>query len=183
MCSLFILCFSSCLCAEGCPQCIGSIKFLLRFAAMEVSVVFVSEGLLINYNTFIPTWSAVSSLSAAWLVFNSQRHPHSLFLTFDIWPLTWVPQFLYSPSPWVFWFCKCCFFIWGGGAFFTLSMPICWWLCVLCPQWSLESDGLRTWRSWEAGSQVVVNAADMNYLGDCFRGQFVYWNSGAYLCS
>jgi hypothetical protein len=39
-------------CWQGSPQYVGSIKILMWFAAMAVvSVVFVSEGLLTNYNT------------------------------------------------------------------------------------------------------------------------------------
>ena len=52
--SVFFLCSGSLLWParweEG-PQSIGSIKNILRFAAMVISVVFVSEGLLMNSNT------------------------------------------------------------------------------------------------------------------------------------
>ena len=59
MCSLFIRGLSSCLRAEGegRSQCVGIIIIiviiiitLLRFVAMLVSVVFVSEGLLVASN-------------------------------------------------------------------------------------------------------------------------------------
>lgn len=52
--SVFFLCPGSLLWPaswEGSPQHVGSIKILLQFAAMVVSVVFVSEGLLMNSNT------------------------------------------------------------------------------------------------------------------------------------
>jgi hypothetical protein len=52
--SVFSLCSGSLLwlaCWEGSPQHVGIIKILMWFAAMvAVSVVFVSEGLLTNYN-------------------------------------------------------------------------------------------------------------------------------------
>jgi hypothetical protein len=47
VCSFFVLGLSSDLHAGGAgPQCVGSIKTLLHFAAMVVFVVFVSECLL-----------------------------------------------------------------------------------------------------------------------------------------
>ena len=61
MCSLFVQDLSSCLHAEGGPQRIGSIKQqqqqqkLLQFAAMWISVVFVSEGLLADSNSLLST--------------------------------------------------------------------------------------------------------------------------------
>jgi hypothetical protein len=48
VCSFFIQGLSSCLCAEGGPQCVGSIKKkkkLLWFVAMSIFMIFVSEGL------------------------------------------------------------------------------------------------------------------------------------------
>jgi hypothetical protein len=51
VCSFFVLGLSPCLHAEEGPLHIGSIKkILLRFVAMVISVVFVSEGLLMNSN-------------------------------------------------------------------------------------------------------------------------------------
>ena len=55
--SVFFLCSGSLLwpaCWEGSPQHVGSIKFLMRFAAMAaVSVVFLSKGLFFKKDLFI----------------------------------------------------------------------------------------------------------------------------------
>lgn len=57
----FVQGLSSCLCAEGGrPQCIGIIKKkkkTLWFATMSVSVIFVSEGLLVDSNTSGGWWA------------------------------------------------------------------------------------------------------------------------------
>jgi hypothetical protein len=50
VCSFFVLGLSSGLRAEEGPQHVGIVKNLLGFAAMAISVVFVSESLLKNSN-------------------------------------------------------------------------------------------------------------------------------------
>ena len=52
MCALFVRGLSSCLSPEGCPQSVESIKIVLWFEAMSVSVVIVSVGLLVDSYSF-----------------------------------------------------------------------------------------------------------------------------------
>ena len=103
MCSFFVLGLSSGLGAErGDPQHVGSIKILMRFSAMAVSVVFVSEGLLMNSNNLASRFSQHSSVPSCpalpleALLYIIQTF-WSLLLLF---PLSmWSLSLFVSPSP------------------------------------------------------------------------------------
>ena len=65
----------ACVLRGGCPTCWNN-KNLLQFATMVVSVVFVSEGLLMNYNNGFPDnvaeiKTSQSEPSQQWLGFNA----------------------------------------------------------------------------------------------------------------
>ena len=53
-------------CWEGSPQHVGSIKILMRFVTMAVSMVFASEGLLMNSNSFLTAHVRICFPSQSW---------------------------------------------------------------------------------------------------------------------
>jgi len=83
----------------GGPQCVGSIKILMGLAVMVISVVFVSEGLLMDSNR--TKLDFMFSVCAFWFVLNflSYWFLFALNISFFLISLLFTLHILFPPPP------------------------------------------------------------------------------------